>query len=57
MALKMLSLQLSNQASCLSYHAVVDVSAADAGPGAPSHPIVADVIAVGVECRVLPPPS
>ena len=55
MSLKMLSLQLSNPASCLSYHAVEDVAAADTEPGAPSHPIVADVIAVDVEPRVLLP--
>ena len=57
MALKMLSLQLSNQASCFSCHAIEDVAAADAEASAPSHPIVADVIAVYVEPRVLPPPS
>ena len=50
----MLSLQLSNPASCLSYHAVEDVAAADAEPGTPSHPIVADVIAVDVEPRPTP---
>ena len=46
MALKMLSLHLSSPASCLSYHAE---------PGAPCLPIVADVNAVDVEPRVLPP--
>ena len=55
LSLKMLSLQLSDPASCLSYHAVEDVAAADAEPGTPSHPIVADVIAVDVEPRVLLP--
>ena len=54
MALKMLPLQLSNQASCLSCHAIEDVAAADAEASAPSYPIVADVIAVYVEPRVLP---